>query len=91
MSQAVSVIPGIVFAGAMDGHFRAYDSATGKIVWDNDTAIMHSVLGGRSAQGGVLDGAGPTIADGMVYVTTGYQGRSGSNGSVLLAYSVDGK
>ncbi len=91
LSQAVSVIPGIVFAGSMDGHFRAYDTATGRIVWDDDTAVVHQALGGRSAPGGVLDGAGPTIAGGMVYVTTGYQGRSGSNGGVLLAYSVDGR
>ena len=92
MSQAVSVIPGVVFAGSMDGHFRAYDSATGKILFDDDTAVSHRTVDGSDVMGGGLDGAGPTIAGGMVYVTSGYQGRSSaSTGGVLLAYSIDGR
>ncbi|THD79410.1 MAG: cytochrome C oxidase Cbb3 [Phenylobacterium sp.] len=91
LSQAVSASPGVVFAGAMNGHFRAFDAATGKIVWDVDTAAPVTTVAGREAKGGVLDGAGPTIAGGMVYVSSGYQGRSGTPGNVLLAYSVDGK
>ena len=47
-----------------------------------------------------MDGAGPTIAGGMVYVHSGYAGRSGgtagrglrnADGNVLMAYSIDGK
>jgi polyvinyl alcohol dehydrogenase (cytochrome) len=92
LSQAVSVIPGAVFAAAMNGRFRAYDTATGKVIWEFDTAAQpYKALSGREATGGVMDGAGPTIVDGMVYVTTGYQGRSGVPGLVLLAFSVDGK
>ena len=87
----MTAIPGLVFAGAMDGHFRAYDARSGKVVWDFDTAVAQNALGGRTAQGGVMDGAGPTVAGGMVYVHTGYQGRSGGSGAVLLAFSVDGK
>jgi polyvinyl alcohol dehydrogenase (cytochrome) len=91
LSQAVTAIEGIVFAGSMDGHFRAYDTTSGKVVWDDDTAVSRQALGGQSVSGGGLDGAGPTVAGGMVYVTSGYQGRSGNTGSLLLAYSVDGK
>lgn len=100
ISQAVSAIPGIVFAGSYDGHFRAYDAATGKVVWDTDTgSTPFAALGGKSAYGGVMDGAGPTIAGGMVYVHSGYAGRSAegagrnlaTGGNVLLAYSVDGR
>src|SRR6185437_5964448 len=36
-SQAVTGIPGAVFSGSLDGHLRAYSTATGKIVWDYDT------------------------------------------------------
>lgn len=91
-SQAVSAIPGVVFSGSMDGHLRAYAAATGAIIWDFDTGgAPVATLGGRTAQGGVLDGAGPTVADGMVYVHSGYAGRSGPDGTVLLAFSVDGK
>ena len=91
VSQAVSVMPGIVFAGSMNGHFRAHDTATGKILWDFDTTAPVTTVTGREAKGGVMDGAGPTIADGVVYVNSGYQGRSGSPGIVLMAFSVDGR
>lgn len=100
ISQAVTAIPGVVFAGAMNGRFRAYDSETGEVIWEHDTAAspMTSVLG-EEVYGGVMDGAGPTIADGMVYVHSGYAGRqnadprdmTGRDGNVLIAYSVDGK
>src|SRR5207244_4235656 len=36
---AVSVIPGVVFSGSLDGHLRAYDSATGRVVWGHDTVL----------------------------------------------------
>ncbi len=99
MSQAVTVIPGVVFGGAMDGHFRAYATADGKVLWDFDTAgqPLRTVLG-DTAFGGVMDGAGPTVAGGMVYVHSGYAGRqtanpqdlTGKDGNVLMAFSVDG-
>ena len=34
---AVTLVPGLVFSGSMDGHLRAYSTADGKIVWDFDT------------------------------------------------------
>ncbi len=92
MSQAVSAMPGVVFGGSMDGRFRAFDAATGRTLWQYDTAAAPvRTVSGRDAQGGVLDGAGPTIAGGMVYVNSGYQGRSGQPGTVLMAFSVDGR
>src|SRR5260370_25042081 len=33
-SAAVSAIPGAVFSGSVDGHFRAYSTKTGQIIWD---------------------------------------------------------
>jgi polyvinyl alcohol dehydrogenase (cytochrome) len=91
VSQAVTAMPGVVFAGAMNGHFRAHDAKTGKVLWDFDTAAPVKTVSGRDAQGGVMDGAGPTVAGGAVYVSSGYQGRSGSSGIVLMAFSVDGR
>ena len=91
LSQAISVTPGLVFAGAMNGRFRAHDSATGQVVWDYDTGVEVPTVSGKLAPGGVMDAAGPTIAGGMVFVVSGYQGRSGRPGSVLLAFSVDGR
>ena len=84
-------MPGLVFAGAMNGHFRAYDSKTGKVVWDYDTTAEVTTVSSKPAKGGVMDGAGPTIAGGVVYVSSGYQGRSGAPGNLLMAFSVDGR
>lgn len=101
ISQAVTAIPGIVFAGSYDGHFRGYDTKTGRVVWDFDTgSTLFHTLDGGDAYGGVMDGAGPTVVGGMVYVHTGYAGRSGATagrnlraaeGNLLLAFSIDGK
>jgi polyvinyl alcohol dehydrogenase (cytochrome) len=91
VSQALSAMPGVVFAGSMDGRFRAFDSKTGKVVWEVDTGQPVTTVSGREAKGGVMDGAGPTIAGGMVYVTSGYQARSGTPGLLLMAFSVDGR
>ncbi|MDB5495287.1 MAG: hypothetical protein JWP86_2624 [Phenylobacterium sp.] len=95
-SAAPSVIPGVVFSGTMDGWFRAYDAASGQILWANSTtAQAYDTLNQVKAQpGGAIDGLGPTIAGGMVYVMSGFNGpsRTGGNGiNVLLAYSVAGR
>jgi polyvinyl alcohol dehydrogenase (cytochrome) len=95
-SAAPAVMPGIVFSGTLDGWFRAYDAASGKIVWEfSTTAQTYNTVNGNPAQpGGGIDGMGPTVAGGMVYTMSGFNGaaRTGSNGvNVLLAFSVDGK
>jgi polyvinyl alcohol dehydrogenase (cytochrome) len=95
-SAAPAIMPGVVFEGALDGWFRAYDSATGKIIWEHSTTAQRydTVNGIKQHPGGGIDGMGPTIANGMVFLVSGNNGaaRVGSNGvNVLLAYSVDGK
>ncbi|MBS0360672.1 MAG: PQQ-binding-like beta-propeller repeat protein [Proteobacteria bacterium] len=91
VSQALSAMPGAVFAGAMNGRLRAYDAGDGHVLWEADTAQPVTTTASKPAKGGVLDGAGPTIAGGTLYVVSGYQARSGTPGMVLLAYTVDGK
>ena len=91
LSQAVSAIPGLVFAGSHDGHLRAYRAADGKVVWDVDTAKPVTPVNARSASGGSLDHGGPTLAEGILYVNSGYGQFLGRGGNVLLAYSVDGR
>ena len=95
-SAAPAVMPGVVFSGTLDGWFRAYDAASGKILWEfSTTAQTYNTVNGNPAQpGGGIDGMGPTIAGGMVYTMSGFNGaaRTGGNGiNVLLAFSVDGK
>jgi polyvinyl alcohol dehydrogenase (cytochrome) len=90
-SAAISVIPGAVFSGAINGHFRAYSTKTGEIVWDFDTAKPFETVNKVQAKGGSINGAGPTISNGMVFTNSGYVGFGGSPGNVLLAFSVDGQ
>ncbi len=90
-SAAVTVIPGVVFSGSSDGHLRGYSTATGKIVWDYDAMREYRTVNGIPARGGSIDGPGPVIAGGMLFVNSGYGAMGGIPGNVLLAFSVDGK
>jgi polyvinyl alcohol dehydrogenase (cytochrome) len=90
-SAAVTVIPGLVFSGGLDGHLRAYSAADGKIVWDMDTKGDYQTVNGVAAKGGSIDGGGAVVVDGMVYVGSGSGFVGTMPGNVLLAYSVDGQ
>ena len=92
-SQAapVTAIPGTVFSGSVDGHMRAYSTATGKIIWDYDTVRAFPTVNGVAARGGAMDAAGPVIAGGMLFVMSGYGQWGGIPGNVLLSFSADGK
>ena len=86
---AVTAITGIVFAGSMDGGVRAYSSEDGKIVWTFDTNRDFETVNGVAAKGGAMDGPGPVVSGGMVYVLSGYVSLIGRPGNVLLAFGVD--
>jgi polyvinyl alcohol dehydrogenase (cytochrome) len=90
-SAAVTVIPGVVFSGSQDGHLRAYATRDGTIVWDYDTNQSYETVNGVAAHGGSLDTAGPTVANGMLFVNSGYGKFFGMPGNVLLAFTVEGQ
>jgi len=83
---AVTAIPGAVLSGSMDGHLRAFSADDGRVLWDVDTRRPYTTINGVPAQGGSLDGAGPVVVDGMVYVNSGYPRLGGAPGNVLLAF-----
>jgi polyvinyl alcohol dehydrogenase (cytochrome) len=87
-SAAISVIPGAVFSGSLDGHLRAYSTDNGRVLWDVDTAKSYQTVNRVAARGGSLDGAGAVIVGGMVYVNSGYGRFGGTPGNVLLAFGV---
>jgi polyvinyl alcohol dehydrogenase (cytochrome) len=88
LSAAVSAIPGVVFSGAVSGYLRAYATDTGKLLWEFDTARDYATVNGVAGHGGAIDGPGPVIVDGMLYVNSGYAQWSGVPGNVLLAFGV---
>ncbi len=79
--------PGVVFAGGTDGYVRAYDTATGKVLWHFDTAREFKTVSGEMAKGGAIGRSSIMIGNGMVYVGSGY---ARIPGNVLLAFSIDG-
>jgi len=89
-SAAVSAVPGVVFSGSVDGHLRAFSTSNGQVLWDFDTVGPQKTVNEIPARGGSLNGPGPAIAGGMLFVESGYA-ANGMPGNVLLAFSPDGK
>ena len=86
---AVTAIPGVVFSGSHDGGIRAYSAADGTIVWQFDTNRQFETVNGVKANGGAIDGPGAVVADGMLYMSSGYVSLGGRPGNVLLAFGLD--
>jgi polyvinyl alcohol dehydrogenase (cytochrome) len=88
-SAAITVIPGVVFSGAVDGAMRAYSSATGEILWTFDTNRSFATVNGIEATGGSIVGPGPVVVDGMLFFNAGYGAFGSMPGNVLLAFTVE--
>jgi polyvinyl alcohol dehydrogenase (cytochrome) len=85
---AVSVIPGVLLSGGMDGMLRAVSPGNGQTVWEFDTAREFQTVNGVAAKGGSIGAGGPTIANGMLFAGSGYVGfQNGVPGNVLLAFA----
>jgi polyvinyl alcohol dehydrogenase (cytochrome) len=91
LSAPAAAIPGAVFGGSIDGHFRAFATSDGHVLWDFDTARDFDTVNGVKARGGSIDVGGAAIANGVVVTTSGYPQWGGMRGNVLLAFSVDGR
>ncbi|MEP7243950.1 MAG: PQQ-binding-like beta-propeller repeat protein [Gammaproteobacteria bacterium] len=85
---ALTSIPGAVLNSGMDGGLRAYSAKDGSILWLFDTNREYDTVNGIKARGGSMDGGGPVVVDGMVYVNSGYGGLVGLPGNVLLAFGL---
>ncbi|MFO0336922.1 MAG: PQQ-binding-like beta-propeller repeat protein [Pseudomonadota bacterium] len=89
IGQAITTIPGVVFAGHMDGRLRAYAADTGRVLWETDTTREVSAVNGMRARGGSFGGgAGPVVRRGLLLASSGYGIYEHMAGNVLLAYSV---
>ena len=88
-SAAISAVTGAVFSGSLDGHIRAYSATDGAVLWDFDTERSFTTVNHVPAEGGSLDGGGPVITDGMVFVSSGYPQYGGKAGNVLLAFDAE--
>ena len=86
-SAAPTVIPGVVFAGGLDGHIRAYATEDGRVLWDFDTSALTESTNGVPGRGGSIDGPGPVVANGRLFVNSGYGTFSQMPGNLLLAFT----
>ncbi|HSZ86906.1 MAG TPA: PQQ-binding-like beta-propeller repeat protein, partial [Puia sp.] len=90
-SAAPAVVPGIVFAGGLDGHMRAYSTRGGAIIWDFDTKKEYETVNGIKGKGGAIDGPAPAISGGLLFVNSGYGMFGQTSGNVLLCFEADNK
>lgn len=86
---AVTAIPGAVLSGSHDGALRAYAADDGKVLWMFDANRDFTTVNGVKANGASMDGPGPIVADGMLFVNAGYGGLVGRPGNVLLAFALE--
>ena len=87
---AVTAIEGAIFSGSLDGHIRAHETSTGRVIWDVDTVREYNTVNGVPGRGGSLNGPGATVVGGTVYVSSGYSSLNFMPGNVLLAFAVPG-
>ncbi|MBM4217551.1 MAG: hypothetical protein FJ178_06875, partial [Gammaproteobacteria bacterium] len=89
ISAAITAVPGAVLAGHMDGRLRAYDSVTGRVIWEYDTTREVVTVDGSKASGGSFGGgAGPVVQDGMLFAASGYGTYFHMPGNVLLVFGL---
>ena len=87
VSAALTAIPGVVFAGHLDGHVRAYAATDGQVLWEFDTAAPVDAVNGLTARGGGMSGGGPAVGDGHLVVNSGYGLYFHEPGNALLVFA----
>jgi polyvinyl alcohol dehydrogenase (cytochrome) len=88
-ASPISVIPGAIFVGGMEGTLFALASGTGKELWRFNTARPFQTVNGVKAMGGSIYSAGPVIVNDKVFVGSGYSVLGGAPGNVLLAFALE--
>jgi polyvinyl alcohol dehydrogenase (cytochrome) len=87
LSSPPTVIDGAVFAGSVDGFLRAFDTATGALLWQYDVARPLTGVNGVAGHGGAIDNTSIVAANGYVFVNSGYAIMGGErSGNLFLAF-----
>ena len=87
LSGAATVVDGAVVVGSLDGFLRAFDAATGELLFQYDTARDYDTANGVPGKGGAIDNASIVAANGYVFVNSGYGLMAGQTpGNVFLAF-----
>lgn len=89
-TPAVTSSPGLVYEGSADGKMYVFSAATGALLWQYDTVREFNGVNGAAGHGESISGiGGAVVADGMMYIQSGYYPLFASNeGTVLLAFGL---
>jgi polyvinyl alcohol dehydrogenase (cytochrome) len=92
-TPAVTTSPGVVFEGNADGKAYAFSADNGQLLWQYDTVHAFDSVNGPPGFGESVSGlGGAVVADGMVYLQSGYYPLNVSaDGTVLLAFGLPGQ
>ncbi|GAB2601584.1 outer membrane protein assembly factor BamB family protein [Spirosoma areae] len=88
LSAAITLIPGVVFGGALDGMLHAYSTTDGRVLWAFNTNRDFESVNGLNASGGTIDSAGPVVVGNQLFVNSGYAKFGEKAGNVLLAFTL---
>ena len=81
--------PEVLFAAGVDGVVYGLDRQSGEVFWRFDTAREFTTLLGGSTRGGGIQGtAGPMVANGRLFLSSGY-GQTQRPGNALIALGTD--
>ncbi len=86
-SAAATAMPGVVFLAGSDGKLYALSTTDGHVLWEYDTARPFDTVNKVAARGGAIASIGPSIANGMLFIGSGYGVTGTNSGNVLLAFS----
>ena len=87
-ASANTVIPGAVIQGASNGKVHALSTRDGHELWSFETQREFETVNRVTAKGGSISVGGPVVADGMLFVGSGYAVLGGIPGNVLLAFGL---
>jgi polyvinyl alcohol dehydrogenase (cytochrome) len=85
-AAAVSLIPGVLFAGGSDGTLSALGTADGRVLWSFGTNRRFDAVNQVATNGGSISAPGAVVVDGMVLVGSGYGVLGGIPGNALIAF-----
>ncbi|MDB5242700.1 MAG: pvaA [Spirosoma sp.] len=91
LSAAITLIPGVVFGGSLDGMLHAYSTTDGRTLWDFNTDQAFDSVNGVRASGGTIDSSGPVVVGDQLFVNSGYAKFGEKAGNVLLAFTLKPK
>jgi polyvinyl alcohol dehydrogenase (cytochrome) len=80
------VIPGVVSAGAFDGHERACATKDSQLLWDFDMGRSFDAVNGGQATGGSIDQGGQQTSGSRLFTNSG--ASSGYHGNLLLVFAI---